>query len=442
MNGEKRGRILLAAALLAVISGGVHEARRDGTGLRQMGGISVESARRVTPPSHGNSDVAGPPLTQARQDAVAVQFRVAPGELRDAVAGVSGGGASYSAAHTAFGTTERAARAAATAAPVGRLPGGRYAAIALAAPNADAGARVSLGAAGHSASSREPGTTITEMSVKRALAVASSGATTARTLSARPAALPPDDRLTPAERLFAAFPRRGPRGTTDAAPKEKASQLRQQRRFRKLRPALLSKLLGRGALKSPPDVALPKDKPWKTAVIPELGQDGRPVVKTPLTFDGAEKVPNPPACKRAPPHWERRSGQVWRHEKELFGRASQDGWAWARRGARSWLWPEPDRSPLLRHQGHWWLRSRELWFLLHEGAPWGSRFLREWGQLGFEHPSGAQMIYSADGTKVGMIEPGVGAIVYDALTGRELGRWSADQLPRKPEKNLVGLPPW
>ena len=63
-----------------------------------------------------------------------------------------------------------------------------------------------------------------------------------------------------------------------------------------------------------------------------------------------------------------------------------------------------------------------MWFLLHDGEPWGYQYLREWRSEGFVHSSGAQMIYSADGTRVGLIVPDEGR---SSTMRRADGNWDA-----------------
>ncbi|MDE2039167.1 MAG: hypothetical protein KGO96_06235 [Elusimicrobia bacterium] len=194
----------------------------------------------------------------------------------------------------------------------------------------------------------------------------------------------------------------------------------------------MSRELGRGPLRAPPAGLRPPADPWGRS-LPSLGPDGLTLDLRPMGLPAAQAVGQPPHCRKTRLHWDRdASGGEWLHQGSVFGYRGKEGWAWLSRENRQlWMWPAPGLSPLLRHQGHWWMRSRGLWFLVHDGRPWGERFLAEWGQEGFVDPSGARMIYSADGQRVGIVKPGVGAILYDARTGRELGRWSDDQLPRR-----------
>ena len=89
---------------------------------------------------------------------------------------------------------------------------------------------------------------------------------------------------------------------------------------------------------------------------------------------------------------------------------------------------------LLWHGSHWWWRSSEAWFLLHEGEAWGYRYWEQWKEEGLIHPnSGTKMVYSADGSKVALITPGNGAQLFDAETGREIGSWTEQEMPKQPQ---------
>mgnify|MGYP001607513402 CR=1 FL=1 len=72
-----------------------------------------------------------------------------------------------------------------------------------------------------------------------------------------------------------------------------------------------------------------------------------------------------------------------------------------------------------------------MWFLLHEGQPWGHAYLERWRREGLVNASGAQMIYSSDGRRLAIVAPGEGAVLYDAATGEELDRWSEEEMPRR-----------
>jgi hypothetical protein len=430
-----RPRLFLAAALAVAAAGVVVETGREAPDVERWTSVDAGAAE-----SWGNGGTGASAREEtdeaagiAESDPVRELF-VARGEaLRDALA-------------DRMSAAQQASRTAAFAAPAGRFAGELATAAAERAGAVGAARRVGeafaaeapperrLAAAGGEegewTGGQEGGSSAQAPGRKESSNIAAAAPRGGAARAAAAAAPPPLN--TNADRLLydSSTWRRSAR-TTAAGPQAKARRQGGPRtpRLRKLRPALLSRVLGRGALRAPRGVKLPKLDPWKTP-IPAAGPDGRPLSTRPLGFEAAEDAVSPPACRRKKAHWEA-GGEAY-HEAELRGRAAQEGWSWAARAdGRWWLWPEPERGPLLRHQGHWWLQSRELWFLLHDGAPWGARYLGEWGQLGFVDPSGAQMIYSADGTRVGMIEPGVGAIVYDARTGRELGRWSADQLPRR-----------
>ena len=154
-------------------------------------------------------------------------------------------------------------------------------------------------------------------------------------------------------------------------------------------------------------VRAPEINPWRAHPAP---QGLRPM--TALEAEGVE-------------------GSAAGEREKISGVRRADSWGWVERsGERVWLWPSPDGPALLSHEGHWWWQSRGVWFLLHDGEPWGWRYLAEWRREGLVHGSGTQMIYSDDGARVGVVTPGEGAVLYDSTTGAELGRWRADELPK------------
>jgi hypothetical protein len=426
----KRSRGFLAAALVVAVAGTMLEARFGGSDIPAWDTASeakLSSSAAESSPSASVGDsalVASAPAHPDRDD----PFTAEGADLRDAVASPSLSPSSWA---------DQAGRSAAFAGPAGRLPGA-YAPVA--APSSQA-ARRRVSVAGAFGAERSG---LKERASRPSLRAAASAGRDAS--SSRPAvsagsshAARPDLR-TPAERFFsmaglqgADASLRGAAVSGSAAAAEGSTPGRRQRAPRAhLHPALLSRLLGLRPLKAPKAVAPPALRPWARP-IPAAGPDGAPIETRPLGLAAAEEATPPPDCKRAGPHWDAAAdgSARWLHDGKVWGRAAPEGWAWAaREGGRLWLWPEKGEAPLLRHEEHWWLADRGLWFLMHDGAPWGEQYLRDWGSEGFVHPSGARMIYSADGSRVGLVEADAGAVLYDAATGEELGRWTPAQLPK------------
>lgn len=423
-DSPKRSRLFLAAALLVAACGFMlTNDRLDAPRLTEnglsadaaAGSLAAETAApapipEALPPASGTASVAAP----ASSD-----------ELRDAVAGLP----------AAQDAAQAAARTAAFAAPAGRVPGAFAPAAAASAwaarralgPSLDGQQALSISSA--PASARPEG--------ERAVdAVAPSQ----RSVSPRRRGSPEDGRaLSPAERLLEARGRAaggvsasdGLRLGTSPFARQTPAAAARRHWARPARPESLARLLGKGALKAPVGVKRPKLDPWSRPV-PALGPDGAPLSVKPLGETEAESVTPPPACAKKGVHWDEQDSVRWLHDGALRGRLENGTWAWLQRDQnRWWLWPAPKEKPLLDHQDHWWLESRGMWFLLHDREAWGYQYLHQWGTEGFVARSGAQMIYSSDGSRLGLIVPGAGAVVYDARTGAELGRWTEAQLPRR-----------
>lgn len=448
-DSPKRSKLFLAAALAVAVTGTMVSARFGVGDIPNWETAGSEAKLKIDPsqplplsspsPSKSFMEAGGAAAPDsAKKPADTEDPFSADGSLRDALASPSAQAAPSQAASAAF------------AGPAGRLPG---AFAPASAPSAQAAARRRLsgfaGAAPAGASRLRAGGAQGRTFSSESVGASASRSPSAADASRRASRL---DARTPAERFFsganlsgagsplhAGFARPS---SEDDEPASEAAR-RSRRGAHKLHPALLSKLLGKHALKSPQGVAVPSFKPWSLP-IPAAGPGGEEISPRPLGLAAAEGVAPPSACERGGSHWhDDPSGARWLHEGKIWGRASEAGWAWAQRdGGRLWLYPETSGAPLLRWEEHWWLRSRGLWFLMHDGAPWGARFLEEWGSEGFVHPSGARMIYSADGSRVGLIEPDAGAILYDAQDGTELGRWTPQQLPKpRPAKVPSRLPP-
>jgi hypothetical protein len=126
----------------------------------------------------------------------------------------------------------------------------------------------------------------------------------------------------------------------------------------------------------------------------------------------------------APPDEE--PGAAWLRVPAGWGRGSGSAWVWMRRYRGRWWAQARDGLALVRHAGHWWWKNDGVWFLLHDGEPWGWRHFPEWERSGFVHPgTGTRLLYSDDGRRVAIVEPGQGAVVFDAVTGEELESFPA-----------------
>ncbi|MBI4059849.1 MAG: hypothetical protein HY403_00310 [Elusimicrobia bacterium] len=203
---------------------------------------------------------------------------------------------------------------------------------------------------------------------------------------------------------------------------------------RRARPLLLSKMLGRGALRPPPASVTPPDLSRLERRKPLSLPDGAPVPLRAYELDRIE-AQDPrragTACRRRAPHWD--AGRIW-HEGAARGVAADARWLWLwKEKTRWWAVHEPEfNAPLLRHQALWWSRQRGVWFALHDGELWSWRRFSEWDAEGLLRlADGVEMVYSADFTKVAVITPGAGAALYDAGTGALLGEWLESELPRR-----------
>ncbi|MBI5882501.1 MAG: hypothetical protein HZB91_05290 [Elusimicrobia bacterium] len=208
------------------------------------------------------------------------------------------------------------------------------------------------------------------------------------------------------------------------------------------KPILLSKLLGKNAIRPPKGKIAAPDLSSLPARMPAVLPDGRPFQPEPPEPEGVEALepPDPKAWSSAGTcpknsHWHRDSRSLHYHDDEAWGLWQEGRWTWhVRKGARWWVSAGPKIPTLLRHGRHWWWQASDLWFLLHQGQPWGYRQLTELGLDSLVHPaSGTAMVYSEDGTRLALITPGQGAVLFDAETGAVLGRWTESEMP-KPRK--------
>lgn len=212
-------------------------------------------------------------------------------------------------------------------------------------------------------------------------------------------------------------------------------------RRRRVRPLLLSKMLGRGALRPPPSSLVPPDLSYLRDRKPVSLPDGSPVPARPYELDRVEAHdPRRAAAadRRRAPHWH--EGRRW-HDGPAQGVAADARWLWLwKQKARWWAAPEPEKPPLLRHGALWWGKQRGVWFALHEGELWSWRRFADWDAEGLIRlADGVELVYSAGLDKVAVITPGAGAVLYDARTGAELGEWREDEMPRRRPRAPAGL---
>lgn len=136
---------------------------------------------------------------------------------------------------------------------------------------------------------------------------------------------------------------------------------------------------------------------------------------------------------RKGPHWDK--GPLW-HDGSARGVTQEERWLWLwRDSARWWAAADAPYASMLRHRGLWWSKQKGVWFALHEGQLWSWRRFARWDAEGLIRlTDGVEIVYSADFTKVAVITPGKGAVLYDARTGAELGEWLETELPRRRPK--------
>ncbi|MDX6770397.1 MAG: hypothetical protein SF051_12755, partial [Elusimicrobiota bacterium] len=219
-----------------------------------------------------------------------------------------------------------------------------------------------------------------------------------------------------------------------AAARERSRRERPGRapRFRPLR---LDRLLGPLAIR-PPDAAVAGPTLAELSPRQPLAKpDGRPArwTEAPLRWlesvdpDGAAA----PSDRRRDGHWHADEDPPVYHAGPGRGLAREDAWLWLSRLERRW-WALPDagRAPWLRHRGRWWTRERGVWFVLHEGEAWAWRRFARWEAEGLIHPgTGTAIVYSADFARAAVVTPGRGAVLFDAVSGAEIARWSEAELP-------------
>lgn len=206
------------------------------------------------------------------------------------------------------------------------------------------------------------------------------------------------------------------------------------------RPLLLSKALGKDSIRPPRVKVMPPDLRYLQGRTPRSMPDLSPFRAQSASLSQIESS-GPPDAKavagarpcRSRPHWHPGRQAHHYHDGAAWGRWERGTWTWfAKKGGRWWTWAGPTVPALLRHGDHWWWSTEQLWFLLHEGEPWGYRHFSDLDRLeGFIHPAtGTRMVYSADGSKVAVVSQDRGAVLFDATSGAVLGRWGPEELPK------------
>ncbi|MBI5625183.1 MAG: hypothetical protein HY924_15505 [Elusimicrobia bacterium] len=211
------------------------------------------------------------------------------------------------------------------------------------------------------------------------------------------------------------------------------------------RPILLSALLGKNAIRPPKGKVAVPDLSSLAQRLPRTLPDGTPLVlrhPEPGQVE-AQEPPDPRAWSSAgpcpkPAHWHGRAAGALEaavlhyHDGTAWGRWDKGSWTWhVRKDARWWVSAGPKLPTLLRHGKHWWWQASGLWFLLHQGEPWGYRQLTDLGLDSLVHPgTGTSMVYSSDGRRLALITPGQGAVLFDAEHGTVLGRWTEGEMPK------------
>ncbi|MFA6028780.1 MAG: hypothetical protein WC969_02875 [Elusimicrobiota bacterium] len=216
------------------------------------------------------------------------------------------------------------------------------------------------------------------------------------------------------------------------APKKAASKPAKKSRPFEFRPPTLKHWLGKDPFDPPTGKLAAPSFAHLRALTPAALPDGTPVrasVPPPAFIERLEPPDAEPAYAawRAAdggarkPHWHAGKNAAWLHAGAAWGAGREGRWAWLiRKGARWWT-PTSGSPRMVRHQDRWWWRTRDGWFVLHDGEPWLRRRFAEWAREGLIHPAtGTRIVYSADGLRVAVVTPGEGWAVFDARTGELL----------------------
>jgi hypothetical protein len=203
--------------------------------------------------------------------------------------------------------------------------------------------------------------------------------------------------------------------------------VRRRRAAPRLRPLLLSKLIGPRALRPPP-ADLEPPAPRELPVLDARGLPIPPVFAPLEALDDLDPA-SLPRDRRAAAHWD---GDDW-HDGETRGLRRDGGWLPLRRDkGRWWAFAGESGNAQLRHDGVWWTKERGIWFVVHDGRPWAWRPFQDWGAEGLFQPgTGVEMVYSRDFKRVAVIAPGEETAVFDAETGAELARVPERRMPAR-----------
>lgn len=234
-------------------------------------------------------------------------------------------------------------------------------------------------------------------------------------------------------------------------------------KYPRFRPILLSRLIGKNAVRPPKGKLKPPSFSHLHGRIPERNGNGELVRRNIETPEAVENIAPPdfPLTHETDGndkdfHWHPKDPAnlvAYYHSGSDWGRAGAAGWAWLKRaGQRWWISAQSENSvttggeiALVRHSQRWWWQANGVWFLLHQGQPWGYRYFPDWQAEGLMHPgSGTKMIYSSDGARIALVTPGQGAVVFDAFDGLVLARLSEEQIPQRPKPRApsgLSLPP-
>ena len=218
---------------------------------------------------------------------------------------------------------------------------------------------------------------------------------------------------------------------------ERRRKAEEEKRPRGLRAESLAKLLGKGALRPPTGTPKPPDfnslrgvKPAGAASLTDLEACEPP------------KLQKENAPESSEPHWHQEGAVAFLHDGKAWGRAAGQGWAWLEKNDGHW-WlrtftgGKAEPPPLVWHQDHWWWQNNGVWFLVHDGEPWGYQYFNDLKKEGLVHPgSETRIIYSEGGDKAAVVTPGQGAVVIDLKTGQELKSFTEEQLPHRKQPKI------
>ena len=205
----------------------------------------------------------------------------------------------------------------------------------------------------------------------------------------------------------------------------------------------LKSLLGGGSIRPPKDHPTPPDFSKVRDRVPRNLPDGTPVDPTPPSLRDLESL-TPPSEEPSYPswkdtdsgvhntHWHASEDKHYFHMGETWGVWS-GRWSWMKPARNHW-WVLADGRPLLWHEGHWWWRNQDVWFMLHDGESWAYRWFPQWERAGLVHPrTDTRILYSADGQRAAVVTPEEDSVVFDLASGEEIGRVPNSEMHRSLE---------